>query len=232
VENLFDLSAEYDSMLDKGLQLSGEDKFFFIKGRINDLKHQLPADFNPLQILDFGCGIGDGSFGLHEAFPNANISGADTSTEAMEYTKSKFAHLPFRFLTLDQLGKEENVFDLCYVNGVFHHIIPEERSTALSLIRNSLRPGGYLALFENNPWNPGTRLVMNRIPFDKQAQTINYINCRTMLRQAGFENIIAFRFLFYFPRQLKWFRSLEKYMTHLPLGAQYYALARKQPKTN
>ena len=37
----------------------------------------------------------------------------------------------------------------------------------------ALLTGGVLALFENNPWNPGTRLVMKRIPFDRNAQTIS-----------------------------------------------------------
>ena len=36
-------------------------------------------------------------------------------------------------------------------------------------VRQGLRPGGVFALWENNPWNPGTRLVMRRIPFDRNA---------------------------------------------------------------
>src|SRR5437870_1900508 len=58
----------------------------------------------------------------------------------------------------------EASFDLCYCNGVFHHIPPHERLGAARLIFRSLARGGHFALFENNPLNPGTRMVMRRIP--------------------------------------------------------------------
>jgi hypothetical protein len=41
---------------------------------------------------------------------------------------------------------------------------------------------GMLALFENNPWNPGARMVMARIPFDRDAVTLSPIEARRMLR--------------------------------------------------
>lgn len=39
----------------------------------------------------------------------------------------------------------------------------------VDLVRRSLRPGGVFAFWEINPWNPGTRHVMSRIPFDRDA---------------------------------------------------------------
>jgi hypothetical protein len=60
-------------------------------------------------------------------------------------------------------------FDLCYINGVFHHIHAGERQQTLLMIRELLTQGAHLALFENNPWNPGTRMVMRRIPVDRDA---------------------------------------------------------------
>ena len=91
---------------------------------------------------------------------------------------------------------------------------------------DSLRPGGLFALWENNPWNPGTRWVMSRIPFDRDAITIPPPEGRRMLTAAGFA-IEETAYLFIFPRALKWFRPLERRLTRLPLGAQYLTLARK-----
>ncbi len=54
---------------------------------------------------------------------------------------------------------EDGSVDVAYCNGVFHHIAPDERPRR-SRRSGALRPGGVFALFENNPWNPGTRLVM------------------------------------------------------------------------
>jgi SAM-dependent methyltransferase len=113
------------------------------------------------------------------------------------------------------------------VNGVFHHIRPEDRLPALLAIRNALRPGGWLALFENNPWNPGTRLVMNRIPFDREAVPLSPPEVRRLLLTAGFRLEQAIRFLFYFPRALAVCRALEPWLVLMPLGAQYYALGRR-----
>jgi hypothetical protein len=82
------------------------------------------------------------------------------------------------------------------------------------------------AVFENNPWNPGTRLVMRRIPFDRDAETLSPPAGRRLLRSAGFE-VLRTDFVFFFPRALHILRPLERRLARLPLGAQYLVLARK-----
>jgi SAM-dependent methyltransferase len=116
--------------------------------------------------------------------------------------------------------------DLAFCNGVFHHIPVIDRLTAMKRVYSSLRPGGLFAFWENNPWNPATRYIMNRIPFDRNAITLSPPAARRLLRQGGFE-IIQTDFLFFFPRSLRWLRSLEPRLTRLPLGAQYQILGRK-----
>lgn len=223
-EELFDLSEEYDEMLNKGLSVSGEDKTYFIAGRIKDLLTQLPADFAPKRVLDFGCGIGDASTRLAAAFPSAVVVGADTAERALAHARAKHGSDRVRFVDLASL-RAEAPFDLCYVSCVFHHIPPPERSGALGLIRDCLAPSGYLALFENNPWNPGARIVMSRIPFDRDAQTLSPLALRSLLREERFVEKTA-RSLFYFPRMLASLRFAEPWLAHVPLGAQYYVLAR------
>jgi hypothetical protein len=94
------------------------------------------------------------------------------------------------------------------------------------LVHRALRHEGWLAFFENNPWNIGARLVMRRIPFDREAQMISVLRAREALGQAGFR-VTAVRSLFYFPAVLKWMRWLEPALAHVPLGAQYFVLCRK-----
>ena len=89
-----------------------------------------------------------------------------------------------------------------------------------------LRPGAPFAFCENNPWNPGTRWVMRRIPFDRDSIPIALPEARRLLREVGFE-ILASDALFFFPRILRWLRPLERPLVALPLGAQYLVLARK-----
>lgn len=226
MEILFDISHDYDDMLNKGIRLSGENKFYFIKGRITDLKNQLPKDFTPNNILDFGCGIGDTTKILSKAFSNSIVIGTDLSNNALNYAKNKYNTDRIKFVHLNNL-KKNNYFELCYVNGVFHHIDPNNRIAVFKMIYNLLKAGGYFSIFENNPWNIGTQIVMSRIPFDKNAKMLNHLSSRKYLKETGFVKINKSRFLFYFPKFLSFLRFLEHKLVHFPFGAQYYILAKK-----
>ena len=222
----FDQAAEYDAMLAQGIQLSGEEKGFFIDGRLADLRCQLPPEFAPHRILDFGCGIGDTSAALGRLFPAAEVVGVDAADAALESARRTHGSPQVTFRQVRSLAAADR-FDLCYINGVFHHIEPDERPAVLGTIRRALRDGALIALFENNPWNPGTRLVMKRIPFDRDAQPFNVVEARRLLRTAGFRIRGVGRFLFYFPRPLRALRAVEPWLVRLPLGAQYWVMGEK-----
>lgn len=225
-EVLFDLSEQYDEMLRKGVGLSGEDPAFFLYGRVDDLRKNLPAGFKPARILDFGCGTGESSAYLAKVFPGSTVLGVDTAVPAIELADRRHGNSSIRFGTLDAIPTQPT-FDLCYVNGVFHHIDPVERDGAVRSIFNSLNPRAYFALFENNPWNPGTRMVMKRIPFDRDAITLSYLETQALVQKSGFKLARATRFLFYFPKALGFLRPLESMLTGVPMGAQYYVLGVK-----
>jgi hypothetical protein len=82
------------------------------------------------------------------------------------------------------------------------------------------------AVFENNPWNPGTRLVMRSIPFDRGAQPVRRGTVQVLLTSAGFE-LLGHEYLFIFPRRLRALRRWEVPARGLPFGAQYLVLARR-----
>jgi SAM-dependent methyltransferase len=221
-EQLFDRAAEYEAMLNQGIGLSGESQEFFITGRIQDMRSQVPPA--PRRILDFGCGTGKSCGRLAEAFPGAQIVGADLSEEALAHARTNFGSNRVTFENIGDLPQLER-FDLCYINGVFHHILPDERQQTLAMLRNLLTPGAHLALFENNPWNPGTRMVMRRIPFDRDAIPLSFLELRSRIQSAGFQ-VRCTRFLFYMPNALASLRFIEPWFVKVPLGAQYYVVAR------
>jgi SAM-dependent methyltransferase len=224
VEDLFARSEEYDAMLARGLRLSGEEKPFFIAGRLNSLFRSLPAACSLRRILDYGCGIGDTATALAAAVPGAEVVGVDAAEQPLALARAR--HPEVRFAPLAELPRLE-AFDLCYVNGVFHHIAPQQRAEALSGIFRALRPGGHLALFENNAWNPGAWLVMRWIPFDRGLRPLAPTAMRRLVAAAGFVRPIEIRSLFYFPRALAGLRLLERGLGRLPFGAQFQLLARK-----
>ncbi len=222
-EPLFECASEYESLLQQGTRLSGEDRHFFIRGRVADLAAHLPAAFRPRRILDFGCGLGDTSRRLAETFAGADVVGVDTADAAIAWAREHHAGPRVSFGTIDGLAAQ-GVFDLCYVNGVLHHVVPDRRREVLGAIRDALRPGGHFALFENNPWNPGARMVMHRIPFDRDAVPVSPREARALLAANGFR-CGATRSLFWFPRVLSVLRPLERPLARVPLGAQYWVSA-------
>ena len=220
---------EYDAALEMGISVSGEDKNFFAKARVEYLARRLKKyDFAPWRIVDFGCGTGSAIPFLTTFFPNAFVLGVEISTKSIEIAKKLHKSTCVEFRQADSSWADGS-FDLVFCNGVFHHIPPESRHHALKKIKDALKPNGLFAFWENNPWNPGTRIVMSRIPFDRDAETISPLAARSLLHKAGF-SITESTSTFYFPRILSLLRPLEGLLAKLPLGAQYLILSKKFKK--
>ena len=224
---MFDRYAtEYDAALSRGLSLSGEDKDFFARRRVEWLRDCLRSSFtSPRQVMDFGCGTGSNAPWLLSLLGAERVVGIDDSPKMLEIARQVHASEHAEFLTIDACPARGQ-FDLVFCNGVFHHIPLEGRAAAMDTIVRALRPGGWLALWENNPWNPGARWVMKRIPFDKDAVVVSAPEARRLTQRGGLE-VMRTDFLFIFPRVLKWCRAWEPALSRLPLGAQYQVLARK-----
>ncbi len=219
-------SAGYDAALEAGLAVSGEGKTYFARGRVTWLQRRLAqAGLAADRVLDFGCGTGSAAPFLLELLAPRALVGVDISTPSLEIARREHGSSRTRFLTPSELLAEAP-FDVAYCNGVFHHIPLGQRDGAVACVWGALRPGGTFAFWENNPWNPGTRYVMSRIPFDHDALTLRPAVARALLRRGGFE-VVRTDFLFVFPRTMAWFRGLETLLARWPLGAQYLVLVRK-----
>jgi SAM-dependent methyltransferase len=225
-EATFDSYAgSYEQALQRGVGLSGEDSAYFARARVAWVARLLAElAFEARSVLDYGCGTGSTTPLLLDLPGTIKVLGTDLSTELLERARREHASEAIGFAPLATPPKEAN--DLAYCNGVFHHISPDGRGAAIEYLWRSLRAGGLFAFWENNPWNPGTRLVMRRIPFDRDAITLSAPTARKLLTAGGFE-ILRTDFLFVFPRALSPLRPLESAMAKLPLGAQYLVLARK-----
>ncbi len=229
----FDSVAQsYEKQLQLGISLSGETAEYFVRGRVRKFVElsQRYTQSQPAALLDFGCGVGNAVPELLDRFSGIRLTGVDCSLASLALAHRRFsALLQYRHRVkweqhTESLAAES--FDLAYSAGVFHHIAPDQRQFAFEKILHSLKRGGLFALFENNPWNPGTRWVMSRIPFDRDAICLTPTESRARLQTAGFE-LLDTQYLFFFPRPLAGLRLAERYLHHLPLGAQYLVLARR-----
>ena len=219
-------ASEYDAALAKGLSVSGESKDFFAQGRISHLAGCLKElQFRPGSIMDFGCGTGTNTPFLLKLDAVTSLLGVDTSESSLNIARRVIPDKRAAFSVLDQY-RPDGRFDLVFTNGVFHHISPAERAGAIDYIFRALRPGGLLAFWENNPWNPGTRYVMSRIPFDRDAITISAGEAQSMIRSGGLD-VLRTDFHFIFPKVLGFLRNIEPFLSGFPFGAQYQLLCRK-----
>ncbi len=224
----FDRHAEsYDSDLSQAISVSGEDKDYFARGRIQWLSECLGKTKNrPRYLMDFGCGTGSATPHLLDLLKVQSILGIDISSKSLDLARQVHGSRYVQFLLLDQYHPIEQI-DLVVSNGAFHHIPVDQRASTVNYIFRSLRPGGLLALWENNPWNPGTRYVMSQCAFDEDAIPLTSSETRRLVQDGGFE-ILRTDFLFIFPKMLACFRGIEPLVSRLPLGAQYQVLCRRR----
>lgn len=226
----FDAVAEYyESALQQGLKVSGESSDYFALGRIQWLKRRLesyrPSSVGIRNAIDFGCGTGNSIPHLRQILGAESVVGLDPSSQSLRIARRLHPDPAIRFDSPDSYSRKGES-DLIFCNGVFHHIPPDDRLGAVSRIRDWLAPDGIFAFWENNPWNPGTRYVMKRIPFDRDAITLSIPESTRLLGKAGLR-VLCIDTRFYFPRAMKWFRPVETYLCKIPLGAQYLILAKK-----
>jgi SAM-dependent methyltransferase len=224
----FDVHAsDYETLLDHGLLPTGFPKDYFAHGRIAWLGRLLKhLKFKPDVIIDYGCGTGTSSLILLQMLGAQRVIGLDISGRSLAKARQRHNLLELRFVLRDEIETAPEA-SLVFCNGVFHHIAPHDRRFTVRDIFELLRPGGIFALWENNPWNPGTRYVMNRIPFDKDARTLSPLKTKRLLRRGGFK-ILDQSFVFFFPKILRSLLFVEPFLRWLPLGGQYLTLGRKQ----
>ncbi|MCW3060313.1 MAG: trans-aconitate 2-methyltransferase [Capsulimonas sp.] len=224
---VFDAVADdYDAALAQGIAVSGEDKNFFARGRVEWLGRCL-SDLGASTgtVIDYGCGTGSATPFLQEILGPSRVIGLDVSHKSLQVASAEYGQSGASFFHCDEYEPTGEA-DVVYCNGTFHHVPPAERAQVMAYIFRCLKPGGIFALWENNPWNLGTQYVMLRCPFDKGVVKVSPPAARRLAQGQGFE-VVRQDFYFIFPRFLSSLRPLEPSLVQLPLGTQYQLLCRK-----
>jgi SAM-dependent methyltransferase len=220
-----EVGGGYAAQLARWLRLTGESAEYYARHRILRVRDiARDSGVAARAVLDFGCGTGTSLPILREAFPDARIIGFEPARELAELARASAAAARAELLVGGELS-ETSFADVVYCNGVFHHIPRKDRAPAARSVSSALRAGGLAFLWENSPFNPGIRLVMARIPFDRNAVLLAPSEVRSLQLDAGLTPV-ATEFHFVFPRALRFARGLEKPLRVLPLGGQYVVVGR------
>jgi ubiquinone/menaquinone biosynthesis C-methylase UbiE len=222
-------AKEYKELHQGVIGASGESVEFFAEYKVRDTvacikEHALPPN---LSILDFGSGIGGSVPYFLKYLPQCQLTCLDVSRKSLDIGTGRFKGKA-RFIHFDgqQIPLDDNSFHAVFTACVFHHIPHDAHEKLLKEIRRILKPGGIFIAFEHNPNNFLTVRVVNACPFDENAVLIRGKNFRRLLQKTGFKQDIL-RYRLFFPGPLRALRPLERFMTWIPFGAQYYVSAQK-----
>lgn len=224
----FDHYADrYTDLHRANIHASGEEPSYFsrYKARYMAARVGNKNTRQPVDVLDFGCGIGNSIPHLRAAFPGARLHGVDPSGESIRVAESAHAgHAVFRTSLGNSLPYNDHSFDLVQVACVFHHIEPAQRDHWMREIRRVLKPGGQVFVFEHNVLNPLTVKAVQECPFDEDAVLLPRRELLARVRTAGFSDVHS-RYIVFFPAVLKFLRPLEPLLGSVPFGAQYVVRA-------
>jgi SAM-dependent methyltransferase len=208
-------AGQYAALIAAQTSFFDRDNDYFVRYKVERAK-QLAGEADA--VLDFGCGIGRAMPYFRAAFPNADVAGCDPSADSLAIARRE--NPDCRFFPMDELAATPH-FDLVLASCVFHHIAPAERQEALRYCYDRLKPGGHLVIFEHNPFNPVTQRLVSTCPFDADAVLLRMSETVRRMRETKFE-IAQTGYCLFFPSQLASLRPMEKYLSWLPLGGQYF----------
>lgn len=224
----FDLLAdEYHGQHKANVAITGEGPEYFAEYKIVDLANLVRTeDLVPGYLFDFGCGIGNSVPYFRKYFPDLKLSCGDVSSRSIEIAKTRNSGDEDYVIIGADIPLPTHSQDIVFSACVFHHIPHEQHQHWLAELLRVTRPGGLLAIYEHNPWNPLTVRAVNTCPLDVNARLIRGSIMRKRAVDAGWVDAKVGYKLF-FPAALAALRPIECHLEWLALGAQYRMTARR-----
>ena len=225
-----DVAANYAQEVDGAVAFSGQPQGFYLDVKARQIEEAIRdrlGEPSAVRALEVGCGPGLMQLRLRRHI--GRLWGMDLSLGCLAQAGQAGARAgdPSGLVAGD--GQHApfagGSFDLVFAVCVLHHVPPGARRDAVvAEMARLLRPGGLVAIWEHNPWNPLTRRVVARCSFDRDASLLSLAETRRLLRRAGLSRIES-RYGLFFPWRGRGWRRAERLLAQVPLGAQFVALA-------
>src|SRR4030042_1240381 len=221
-------SKNYDEIHNKNVRIFGEKSDYFSEYKVKLLsdfytKNKISREIN---LLDLGCGIGKIERYFFSYFPKSKVYGIDTSQKSIRIASSAKTKASFSIYDGENIPFKYNFFDAVILSCVLHHIPLAKRKKIIKEVHRVLKKGGYLFVFEHNPFNPLTRWVARNCVFDADAKLLKKTSCVKSSKNSGFF-IAETKYIVFFPKILRFLRKFESKLGWCPLGSQYFVAAKK-----
>lgn len=222
-------ASDYRERIERLVGFSGRSHHFFVETKVNHLLETVTALGGvpkQMRMLDLGCGTGETDSLL---VPHVGeLHGLDISAASIEVAGQRPENASVRYATYPggQLPYENDTFDAVFAITVLHHVPHGDWTSFFQEMTRVIKPGGFVILYEHNPFNPLTRWIVSRCEFDRDAVLLSARTAQGLYRAAGL-CIEQVAHLLLFPWQGTWLRQVERALRKLPLGAQYAVIGRK-----
>jgi SAM-dependent methyltransferase len=216
----------YRDELDRAVSFSGASHDFFTRAKTDELVRLARlhlGDPTRLEALDVGCGIG--LTDRHLAGRFRTLTGTDISPGVLETAARENPRVQYKLAERGWLPFDDDAFHLAFAVCVVQVVAPKERPQFVAELARVTRPGGLIVVFEHNPFNPLTRLVVRRCEFGEDARMLGMAEAERLVHENGL-TLVDRGFLLLFPSRRKRVLAVERALRRLPLGAQYYVAAR------
>lgn len=219
-------AIEYEQAHAASIRLSGESPSYFHRYKIADLSFEADkAGIQVSRLLDFGGGVGNSVPFLRSSFSQSQIVCLDPSRRSLDIAEGRFPGMAtYRAFDGERIPYPDGYFDVAFAACVFHHIPDQLHAPLLGELRRVLRRSGMLLIYEHNPRNPLTRHAVRNCVFDENAVLIEAKEMRQRILSCRFEDAHV-HYRTFFPHVLAALRPMERTLTSIPYGAQYYVRA-------
>jgi trans-aconitate 2-methyltransferase len=133
---------------------------------VHDLVAQIKPHLtspNP-RIYDLGCGPGNSTQVLLDAFPSAHVTGLDSSPDMLEKASAALPAVEFVQGDVSTFTpREGEKVDLLFSNAVFHWLRTPARLETLVRLFSSLQPGGVLAIQVPDNYHESSHRLMRDV---------------------------------------------------------------------
>ena len=124
-----------------------------------DLLAQVPLT-QARRVFDLGCGPGNSTQLLAERFPDASITGVDSSSDMLRQARERLPQCPFQQADLNEWSAPEDT-DLLYSNATFQWL--PDHVAVLQRLLKALKPGAVLAIQVPDNWDEPSHVWMREL---------------------------------------------------------------------
>jgi trans-aconitate 2-methyltransferase len=124
-----------------------------------DLIAQIELD-HPKRVMDLGCGTGNSTDQLHARWPQAEITGLDSSQEMLAQARAD--HPDWKWIASSvETWRPDSAFDLIFSNACLHWVA--DHGTLFPRLLSHVSPGGALAAQMPNAYHVPAHTLMKEV---------------------------------------------------------------------